>query len=175
MDHLADAPIANLLILAGVIFLAVGIFGRVGGFVGKIFGNIEAGGNSRVLAGILGVLLTIGGGWLHHDGDKSAAKPSEPASTTTQPAATQPATPAQPSSSANTVSAGMATPPAQPNAGHYTAPANPASTPAGERKALPTHSDTKAEKATAPSTPPPVNEIDERLIGTWTNALLRST
>ena len=43
MDHLTDAPIANILILAGVIFLAVGLFGHIGGFIGSIFGNIEAG------------------------------------------------------------------------------------------------------------------------------------
>ena len=37
MDHLADAPIANILILAGVIFLAVGLFGRIGGFCRELF------------------------------------------------------------------------------------------------------------------------------------------
>lgn len=60
MEHLADAPIANILILAGVIFLAVGLFGRVGGFIGSIFGNIEAGQNSRVIAGVMGAFLIVG-------------------------------------------------------------------------------------------------------------------
>ena len=61
MDHLADAPIANILIIAGVIFLSVGLFGRVGGFIGSIFGNIEAGKGSRILGGLLGALLILGG------------------------------------------------------------------------------------------------------------------
>lgn len=74
MDHLADAPIANILIIAGVIFLAVGLFGRVGGFIGSIFGNIEAGKNSRMLAGAFGVCLILGGGWLHERSDKAATK-----------------------------------------------------------------------------------------------------
>jgi len=81
MDHLADAPIANILILAGVIFVAVGLFGRVGGFIGSIFGNIEAGKNSRVLAGVLGVFLIVGGGWLHERGDQATAKGSSPTTT----------------------------------------------------------------------------------------------
>ena len=73
MDHLVDAPIGNILILAGVIFLAVGLFGRIGGFIGSIFGNIEAGKNSRVLAGVLGILLIVGGVWMHQDVHQPAA------------------------------------------------------------------------------------------------------
>lgn len=68
MEHLTDAPVANILILAGILFVAVGLFGRIGGFIGSIFGNIEAGKNSRVLAGVLGVGLIVGGGWLHEHG-----------------------------------------------------------------------------------------------------------
>ena len=72
MDHLTDAPIANILILAGIVFLAVGLFGRIGGFIGSIFGNIEAGKNSRVLAGVLGLVLVAGGAYLHNDARKSS-------------------------------------------------------------------------------------------------------
>jgi hypothetical protein len=85
MDHLTDAPIANILILAGVIFLAVGIFGRVGGFIGSIFGNIEAGKNSRVLAGVLGILLILGGVWMHQDVHKPAS--SSPTTIASAPSA----------------------------------------------------------------------------------------
>jgi hypothetical protein len=73
MDHLTDAPVANILILAGILFLAVGLFGRIGGFIGSIFGNIEAGKSSRALAGVLGVALIVGGGWLHQHAGKVPA------------------------------------------------------------------------------------------------------
>ena len=39
MEHLTDAPVANILILAGIMFVAVGLFGRIGGFIGSIFGT----------------------------------------------------------------------------------------------------------------------------------------
>lgn len=71
MEHLTDAPVANLLILAGIIFLAVGLFGRVGGFLGKIFGAIEAGQGARVLSGCVGLALVIGGVVLHSQVDSS--------------------------------------------------------------------------------------------------------
>jgi|HubBroStandDraft_6_1064221.scaffolds.fasta_scaffold497989_2 hypothetical protein len=93
MEHLTDAPVANILILAGIIFLAVGIFGRVGGFIGSIFGNIEAGKNSRVLAGTLGLLLIVGGGWMHEGNHKSPASnlsPSTPDSGTSPAGTTSP-------------------------------------------------------------------------------------
>jgi len=93
MDHLTDAPVANILILAGILFLAVAIFGRVGGFIGKIFGNIEAAGNSRVLAGVLGALLTVGGGWLHQHGDKPPASNSAATVPTGTTPPTQPQVP----------------------------------------------------------------------------------
>lgn len=65
MEHLTDAPVANILILAGIIFVAVGLFGHIGGLVGSIFGSIEAGKNARILSGVLGAALIIGGGWMH--------------------------------------------------------------------------------------------------------------
>ena len=86
MDHLTDAPIANILILAGVIFLAVGLFGHIGGFIGSIFGNIEAGKSSRILAAVFGTALILGGAWMHQQSDKTAphaAAPSEPAPNST--------------------------------------------------------------------------------------------
>ena len=79
MEHLADAPVANILILAGIIFVAVGLFGHIGGFIGSIFGSIEAGKNARILSGVLGVALIVGGGWMHEQADKQRAVSNPPA------------------------------------------------------------------------------------------------
>jgi hypothetical protein len=166
MDHLADAPIANILILAGVIFLAVGLFGRVGGFIGSIFGNIEAGKNSRVLAGVLGACLIVGGGWLHEDSHKPAT--SAPASLV--PATNRPtAAPATPAS----IPATAVSPAATPNV-----PADPP-----KAQALTSHRAPDAKTPPAPATagpamaadrenlPPPnaVSPINDRLAGSWNN------
>ncbi len=160
MDHLTDAPVANILILAGIIFLAVGLFGRIGGFIGSIFGNIEAGKNSRVLAGILGVLLIVGGGWLHEDSHKSAA-PSAPTAPTppgTSAAGTAPPSPApdvareSPTAKASTL---------QPSPSSTLQPmASDSPVRAAERERLP-----------APTLPP---LGDDRLVGTWTNLTPRA-
>jgi hypothetical protein len=171
MDHLTDAPVANILILAGIIFLAVGLFGRIGGFIGSIFGNIEAGKNSRVLAGILGAVLIVGGGWLHEDSHKSAASGSS--SATHAPAATSaPSASAPPSSP----TAGIAPPSPTPEV----APKSPTA-----KASIPKPSPSRRLQAKAPdapertaelerlpaSTPPPVG--DDRLVGTWTNLIPR--
>jgi len=167
MDHLADAPIANILILAGVIFLAVGLFGRVGGFIGSIFGNIEAGKNSRVLAGVLGTLLIVGGGWLHEDSHKSVAStpaPAAPAPSTSPGSGTSPAVPrSSPSVTPDVVhespKLNVPKPQPSPKAASPSVPP-PVASPAAERENLPTPN------------PPPVG--DEDLIGTWTNLTPRS-
>ena len=65
MDHLTDAPAANILILAGVVFLAVAILGEVGGLLAKLFGPAKADLRSRAMAGLLGVALVVGGVKLH--------------------------------------------------------------------------------------------------------------
>jgi hypothetical protein len=167
MDHLTDAPVANILILAGIIFLAVGLFGRIGGFIGSIFGNIEAGKNSRVLAGVLGVLLIVGGAWLHEGVHKPAA--STPPSTTPAPVA---------SPAASTPPAGTATPPAAtavaPEAPHE-APATKAhavqSPPAKTIKPVTSEASTPAAAHDkSPASVPPVSGEDS-LVGTWTNLI----
>ena len=168
MDHLADAPIANILILAGVIFLAVGLFGRVGGFIGSIFGNIEAGKNSRVLAGVLGACLIVGGGWLHEDSHKQAASvPAPTGSAANTPAASTTAPASVPSTAVSAPPAATPNVPADPKAKASTShrapdvktaaapPATAAPTMAADRENLP------------PSNA--VSPINDRLAGTWNN------
>ena len=167
MDHLTDAPVANILILAGIIFLAVGLFGRIGGFIGSIFGNIEAGQNSRVLAGVLGVLLIVGGAWLHEGVHKPAA--STPSSTT-------PGSVASPA--ASTPSVGTATP----SATTAVAPEVPHEAPATKAGATqsptvktikpvtPEASAPAAAHGKSPASVPPASGEDS-LVGTWTNLI----
>jgi hypothetical protein len=50
LSHLADAPIANLLILGGLAFLAVGVIGKIGG-------KIDPGTTGRILSALVGVAL----------------------------------------------------------------------------------------------------------------------
>jgi hypothetical protein len=54
MTHALDAPIANVLILAGLFFLAIGVLGKIGA-------KIEPGTAGRVLSGLLGAVLVVGG------------------------------------------------------------------------------------------------------------------
>ena len=165
MDHLADAPIANILILAGVIFLAVGLFGRIGGFIGSIFGNIEAGKNSRMLAGLLGGLLILGGGWMHQQGDKAAASHSTSAAPAVTPAAV---VPSPSNASVAPVATGAATTPTAPASGVTRVPAKSKTQPtmAAKRENLPL--------APVPE-PAPIAHVlpsfDGRIIGTWTNVI----
>ena len=166
MDHLADAPIANILILAGVIFLAVGLFGRIGGFIGSIFGNIEAGTNSRVLAGALGSVLILGGAWMHQQSDKSAFHAAAPAESATN-------------STSKTIPAPVATmdskttPPVTRNDGGP-AKAKVTADASVPKKTQPYLAPTipSADREKLPATPAAVG--DERLIGTWTNLMPRS-
>ena len=161
MDHLADAPVANILILAGIIFLAVGIFGRIGGFIGSIFGNIEAGKNSRVLAGVLGAILIVAGGWMHQDSHKSVASNPSPAASVppTPSAGSTPtsATPAVPPDGTKDAPKAVTTPPPSLKKGP---PASGAPALAAERENLPR------------SSPTPI--VDDRLVGMWTNLTPRS-
>lgn len=162
MDHLTDAPIANILILAGVIFLAVGLFGHIGGFIGSIFGNIEAGKNSRILAGVFGSALIFGGAWMHQQGDKSA--PHAAPSSDTAVNSTSKTNPApEPNTISKTAPPGTG-PDANPAQAKITADAtspketrpHAAPTPAADRERLP--GSTRGLG-------------DDRLIGTWTNVI----
>ena len=181
MDHLTDAPIANILILAGIIFLAVGLFGRIGGFIGSIFGNIEAGNNSRVLAGVLGVLLIVGGGWLHQEGDKTAGSRATTTPNPAGPVANVIPVPAPPPSPAGPASSTAGQPPAKADI----APAAKAKVP----KSQPSAKVPAAEKAVAPATaeasvlaadreklpaPSATPVGDDRLVGKWTNLTPRA-
>src|SRR5580658_5734024 len=161
MEHLTDAPVANILILAGIIFLAVGIFGRVGGFIGSIFGNIEAGKNSRVLAGTLGLLLIVGGGWMHEGNHKS---PGSNPSPSTSASGTTPAS--------STLPAGTTSPSVAPDVSREVPKAK---APAAQPSPLETRPPTAPEAAAAgtardnsPTSKPPVVG-DDRLVGNWTN------
>lgn len=54
LSHLTDAPIPNILILAGVLFLGIAA-------VGKVVGKIEPDKTGRILSGVLGLALLIAG------------------------------------------------------------------------------------------------------------------
>lgn len=73
MEHLTDAPISNIVILTALVFLAVGVFGKVGGFLGSILGTIEASRNARILSGLLGVALMVVGLIMHSQADNARA------------------------------------------------------------------------------------------------------
>ena len=150
MEHLTDAPVANILILAGIIFLAVGIFGRVGGFIGSIFGNIEAGKNSRVLAGTLGLLLILGGGWMHEGNHKS---PGANPSPTTPASSTSPGANPSPAAAASSTSPGANPSPAA--TASTTAPASNPS-PATAAPSRSPASSTSHKGTTSPSVAPDV-------------------
>ena len=59
LSHLIDAPLANLLIVAGLGFLAVAV-------LGKISGKIEPGAGGRLMSGLLGVVLLVYGVYNHN-------------------------------------------------------------------------------------------------------------
>lgn len=67
LSHLMDAPLANILILAGLAFLGIAV-------VGKISGKIEPSTSGRVMAGILGLALLAYGIYSHSVGDVARAR-----------------------------------------------------------------------------------------------------
>src|ERR1700675_371608 len=75
LNHLLDAPIANVLVVAGLLFLAIGA-------VGKITGKLEPDTTGRIMCGLLGLVLLVGGIFTHvqSDSKKDAAKPEQPSS-----------------------------------------------------------------------------------------------
>src|SRR5260370_28150324 len=69
MDHLVDAPLPNLFVVAGLIFLAIAVVGRVSGKIDPSLGG-------RVLSGVLGVLLVVSGVYWHSATDTVKATPT---------------------------------------------------------------------------------------------------
>jgi hypothetical protein len=76
IGHLVDAPLANILILAGIAFLAVGV-------LGKISGKIEPGNTGRVISGLVGVVLLVYGIYAHGQSDAAQAQAKQQATSPT--------------------------------------------------------------------------------------------
>lgn len=64
LSHLVDAPFSNILILAGLGFLAVAV-------IGKISGKIDPSASGRVMSGVLGIALLIYGIYSHRAFDNT--------------------------------------------------------------------------------------------------------
>jgi hypothetical protein len=60
--HLTDAPIPNLLVLAGLVFLGIAA-------VGKVSGKIEPNTSGRIMSGVLGLCVLFGGLYGHSVAD----------------------------------------------------------------------------------------------------------
>src|SRR5215467_7651081 len=71
LSHLADAPLANILVLAGLVFLAIGV-------IGKISGKIEPSAAGRVMAGVLGTVLLLVGIYTHTAADAGRSQNRQP-------------------------------------------------------------------------------------------------
>ena len=67
LAHLSDQPIANLIAIAGLVFLFIAA-------VGKVVGKIEPDARGRILCGILGVILLPIGLLMHVSGESSGEK-----------------------------------------------------------------------------------------------------
>lgn len=72
LQHLIDAPVANIFIVAGLLFLGIGA-------VGKITGKIEPDKSGRLMAGFLGLILLIAGLIFHVRADSASNNASNPA------------------------------------------------------------------------------------------------
>jgi hypothetical protein len=72
LSHLIDAPLANILILAGLAFLAIAV-------LGSISGKIEPGTSGRVMSGVLGGVLLAYGIYVHSAVDTAARDVSQSA------------------------------------------------------------------------------------------------
>jgi hypothetical protein len=72
LQHLIDAPVANILIVAGLLFLGIGA-------VGKVTGKIEPDKSGRLMAGVLGLILLIAGVIFHVRADAASKNPSNQA------------------------------------------------------------------------------------------------
>ena len=67
LSHLADAPLANILVLAGLAFLGIGV-------IGKISGKLEPSAAGRVMCGVLGTVLLVFGIYAHATADTARAQ-----------------------------------------------------------------------------------------------------
>ena len=74
IQHFIDAPMPNLCVLSGLVFLAIAV-------VGNISGKIQPGKVGRIAAGILGSLLLIYGVVKHSDSDAEAQRRRQPPAT----------------------------------------------------------------------------------------------
>ncbi len=63
LAHLVDAPLANILISAGLAFLGIAI-------VGKVSGKIEPSNSGRLMSGVLGLVLLAYGIYAHSAVDR---------------------------------------------------------------------------------------------------------
>lgn len=75
-QHLVDAPIPNLIVLAGIVFVFIAA-------VGKISGKIEPDTRGRIACGVLGVILIPSGIFVHALQD-SVPQPSQAPQTAPQ-------------------------------------------------------------------------------------------
>jgi hypothetical protein len=71
LSHLADAPLANILVLAGLAFLGIGV-------IGKISGKLEPSAAGRVMCGVLGTVLLVFGIYAHATVDTARAQSKQP-------------------------------------------------------------------------------------------------
>jgi hypothetical protein len=78
LNHLLDAPLANILILSGLFFLGIGA-------VGKVAGKIEPDKTGRIMSGLLGLVLLIIGLSVHIQNDSSNSNASNRESPPSQP------------------------------------------------------------------------------------------
>lgn len=94
ITHLVDEPLANLIILAGLAFLGIGVVGKIGGYI-----DIDPDRTGRVLAGVVGLALIPWGVNVHIKSD--AASTAARQSPEPQAIALTLPTPPQPSGSAS--------------------------------------------------------------------------
>ena len=71
LSHLVDAPFANILILAGLGFLAIAV-------IGKISGKIDPSATGRAMAGVVGIALLVYGIYSHSAADKLRPQGKQP-------------------------------------------------------------------------------------------------
>jgi hypothetical protein len=86
LQHLIDAPVANILIVAGLLFLGVGA-------VGKVTGKIEPDKSGRLMAGVLGLILLIVGVIFHVGADAANKSASNQTQTDSKQAESSPVQP----------------------------------------------------------------------------------
>jgi len=70
LAHLVDAPLPNVLVLAGLIFLGIGV-------VGKVSGKIDPGTTGRITSAMLGAVLVVFGVYTHSSADEARGQPKQ--------------------------------------------------------------------------------------------------